>query len=181
MIPKKRTLLSLFLGLLVAGGALSYSLARLPGGDRGDAVEAAAPAQEMAGTAMNSATTEAMNDATHGATAVNGPAAAPAPGGEGKAIILKMDSLVANLDEADQLRYLKVTLQIEVTAEAQQRAQERMPRARHEALMYISSLHVSDTQGILGKQRIHRELQRRIADAIGGGLKRIYFEEFVVQ
>lgn len=123
---------------------------------------------------------------------VGAPAAAPeesagaaAVSGDGKGaastVTIKMDPLVANLDEGDQLRYLKISLQIEVVPEAQQRAQQSLPKARHDALMYMSGLHLSDTQGLLGKQRIHRELQRRIADAIGGGVKRIYFDEFVVQ
>lgn len=123
---------------------------------------------------------------------VGAPAAAPeesagaaAVSGDGKGaastVTIKMDPLVANLDEGDQLRYLKISLQIEVVPEAQQRAQQSLPKARHDALMYMSGLHLSDTQGLLGKQRIHRELQRRIADAIGGGMKRIYFDEFVVQ
>ncbi len=96
-------------------------------------------------------------------------------------VMLKLEPLVANLDEGDQLRYLKLSIQIEIVGEAEPKARAALPRARHEALMYMSGLHLTDTQGLLGKQRIHRELQRRIADAIGGGVKRIYFDEFVVQ
>lgn len=108
------------------------------------------------------------------------PGAAPAPAQSATAIV-KMDPLVANLDDGDQLRYLRVSLQIEVLGDAKDRVQAALPRARHEALMYLSGLHLGDTQGLLGKQRIHRELQRRIADAVGGGVKRIYFDEFFVQ
>ena len=108
------------------------------------------------------------------------PGAAPAPAQPATAIV-KLDPLVANLDDGDQLRYLRVSLQIEVQSDAKDRVQAALPRARHEALMYLSGLHLGDTQGLLGKQRIHRELQRRIADAVGGGVKRIYFDEFFVQ
>lgn len=96
-------------------------------------------------------------------------------------VAIKMDPMVANLDEGDQLRYLKVSLTLEVQADLKDKAQNLLPRARHDSLMYMSGLHLSDVQGLLGKQRVHRELQRRIADALGSGLKRVYFDEFIVQ
>lgn len=158
--------------------------------------EVAAQAVEGRGEAPAPAAPAEPAGPGEGAASTNG-GAAPEPvqgdgkGGEQKggekgaeqkgAATIKMDPLIANLDEGDQLRYLKLSVQLEVTAEAQQRIQAALPRARHEALMYMSGLHLSDVQGMLGKQRVHRELQRRIADAVGSGLKRIYFDEFVVQ
>lgn len=174
--PKPSPLKPLLISLLILGSVLSYGALRWRT-PSANAAQLALPEREAGGAAALS---------SGGATPPSGGASGekggqPAPGGENKTVMLKMEPILANLDEGDQVRYLRVTLQLEVQGDAQQRAQGSLPRARHDVLMYLSGLHVADTQGLVGKQRIHRELQRRIADAVGGGLKRIYFDEFVVQ
>jgi flagellar protein FliL len=158
VVPHKRAVLIGTLALLVGGGGITYEVLR---------AWRKPPAEEARAVTLGEAPVPVSGNGKEGTP--QGP------------LMVKMDPLVANLDEGDQLRYLKISLQLEVETEAQQRIQAALPRARHEALMYLSGLHLSDTQGLSGKQRIHRELSRRIADAVGHGLKRIYFDEFVVQ
>ena len=202
---------TLLIGLLILGGVLAYGVARKVGNRESTpgidslpppSVSAArgAPPADVTGAAATRTppgrpevaepevpgaasipVTAATAEGKPSGVASDTKAPAPAPAGDSKTVMMKMEPLVANLDEGDQLRYLRISLQLEVATEAQPRAQAALPRARHDALMFLSGLHLVDTHGLLGKQRIHRELQRRIADAIGGGLKRIYFDEFFVQ
>jgi flagellar FliL protein len=175
VVPQKRAVLIPVLVLLAGGAGITYGLVRhLRAGGPG---AAAVHSQEEVPGPIAAPEGSALNQPPPAALASSG-------GKEGEPkgpVTIRMEPLVANLDEGDQLRYLKISLQLEVEAEAQQRIQAALPRARHEALMYLSGLHLSDTQGLSGKQRIHRELSRRIADAVGRGLKRVFFDEFVVQ
>ncbi|MCS6912297.1 MAG: flagellar basal body-associated FliL family protein [Myxococcales bacterium] len=168
-------------GLLLAGIVVTYGLMRWqrPGAAPAEAT-AKVPSTEPGANEPKAVSPRAAE--APGAAATKGAAETEGTATSLKgATIIKIDPLIANLDEGDQIRYLKLTLQLEVTAEAQQRIQAALPRVRHEALLYMAGLHLSDVQGLVGKQRVHRELQRRIADALGGGLRRIYFDEFVVQ
>ncbi len=170
---KPSSLKPLLISFVIMGSVLSYGALRW----RAPTANAAS----LTGASESAAALSSGGAPPAGAPPAAGGEKGGAPGGENKTVMLKMEPILANLDEGDQVRYLRVTLQLEVTGDAQQRAQGSLPRARHDVLMYLSGLHVADTQGLVGKQRIHRELQRRIADAVGGGLKRIYFDEFVVQ
>lgn len=111
-------------------------------------------------------------------------AAAPATGDkEMVGIINRMDPFIVNLNEVDASRYLKLTMELEVTSEeAVKELDKRGPQIRDMAVSILSSKSFADIQGADGKYRLKEELMFGINKVLAAGqVKRIYFTAFVVQ
>lgn len=111
-------------------------------------------------------------------------AAAPATGDkEMVGIINRMDPFIVNLNEVDASRYLKLTMEVEVTSEeAVKELDKRGPQIRDMAVGILSSKSFADIQGADGKYRLKEELMFAINKVLAAGqVKRIYFTAFVVQ
>jgi len=113
------------------------------------------------------------------------PAAAHAAPSEAAAAgpMLKLDPFVANLNEPDGNRYLKVTLAVEMADElALAAADKQLTKLRDAVLMFLSSLGVTDTQGVEGKEEIRKELITRSKKLLGEqAVKGVFYTEFVLQ
>jgi flagellar FliL protein len=97
--------------------------------------------------------------------------------------VIPLDPFVVNLDEPGTSRYLKVTLQLEVeNAEVEAAIEKTKDLVRDDVLSYLSGLHVKDTLGVDGKDRIRKDLMAALDKDLGAGkVHRMFFKEFVVQ
>jgi flagellar basal body-associated protein FliL len=101
----------------------------------------------------------------------------------GEGPVVPLDSFLVNLNEPTSARYLKATLEIEVSdALAAEDLKKQMRGIRDVMLRYLSSLTIADTLGEAGKQKIEAAVKDRIENEIGHHkVKRLFFTEFMVQ
>lgn len=95
-----------------------------------------------------------------------------------------LDAFVVNLNEPGSSRYLKTTVELELSsARAAEELNKSKSAVRDELLRYLSSLSVQETLGEEGKNKIRTELASRADKVLGGGGKvhKLFFSEFVVQ
>lgn len=126
----------------------------------------------------------------HSEAAAKPAEAKPAAGGGGGGnetdmvgIINRMDPFIVNLNEVDASRYLKLTIELEVTSEETvKELDKRGPQIRDLAVSILSSKSFADIQGADGKYRLKEELMFAINKILSNGqIKHIYFTQFVVQ
>jgi flagellar basal body-associated protein FliL len=103
--------------------------------------------------------------------------------GSGEGPVVPLDSFLVNLNEPASARYLKATLELEVSdALAAEDLKKQMRGIRDVLLRYLSSLSVADTLGEAGKEKIEASVKERIENEIGHRkVKRLFFTEFMVQ
>jgi len=118
----------------------------------------------------------------HGGQAAHA-AAPPAHPAESVGPIIPLDPpIITNLGDTDQVRYLKVAVQLEVAREEVKPDVERaLVPIRDRMLVHFSSLQANATQGAANKRRIQQDLLRMVNEIVGGRVKHVYFTEFVVQ
>lgn len=99
----------------------------------------------------------------------------------GKAVLFALDPFVLNL--AEQGRFLKVSMQLELTDEASQAsANERTPQLRDAFITLVSSKSADSLSSPEGKFQLKDELLLRANQAIGKDVVRnLYFTEFIMQ
>ncbi len=157
--PIMLILIIVVLLVVAGGGGAAYFLVLKPKGDAGgQAAPQAAPVQQ---------------------------AAQNAPAGIGGAMgpTVQMEPFIVNLTDAQGTRYLKVSIQMEMTHEnLGEEIEQRMPLIRDEIIMILSSKSFEDVSTIAGK----RALKRGIINGINkylrtGQVTRVYFTDFVVQ
>lgn len=111
-------------------------------------------------------------------------------GGEGGAVkggpmgpVVEFDPFIVNLDEAGQTRYLKTTLQFEMSnAQAAAETKSRTVAIRDLVITYLSSLNFTQTQGQVNKEIIRTSIIKRVNTLIKEGeVKNLYFTDFVIQ
>ncbi len=117
------------------------------------------------------------------------PAAETAAAAEDKAAVEvpgpvhTMDPYIVNLNEASGGRFLKATVEVQLSddaalAELTQDSRE----VRDNLLRYFSDLTVVDTMGEQAKLKIQGDIVARLNEVLQGEkVKRVYFAEFVVQ
>lgn len=120
--------------------------------------------------------------------------AAPAAGGEhgavdahggkagaGKSTLVAFEPFILNL--AEQGRFLKMTMQLELADPASQAmVADKMPQLRDTIITLVSSKSVESLTSPEGKMQLKDELLLRVNMAIGkDAVKSIYFTEFVMQ
>ncbi|WP_447972079.1 flagellar basal body-associated FliL family protein [Nitrospira sp. Kam-Ns4a] len=118
-------------------------------------------------------------------------AAAPASGQAGAAAGAKgeagtlydLDSFIVNLADAPEVRYLKLTVKLELERpEASAEVAARVPQIRDAVLILLSSKDSTSLRSTQGKFQLRDEITQRINAAIPkGGVKTVYFTEFVIQ
>jgi flagellar FliL protein len=103
------------------------------------------------------------------------------PGSEITGPVVALDPFIVNLDEPGTSRYLKVTLEVETAAKGQEALEKSKQLIRDTVLSYLSGLHVKDTLGAEAKDKIRNELTERLKKLMPDKIKRMFFQEFVVQ
>ena len=98
-------------------------------------------------------------------------------------ILYPMKPFIVNLAEAAGKRYLKITLDLELTnKEVQAEINSRMAPIQDSLLILLSSKSFSDISTVEGKMRLRLEIIGRINNfLVQGRVKNAYFTEFVVQ
>ncbi len=97
--------------------------------------------------------------------------------------IYSMDTFIVNLADNSGERYLKITLELELSKdEVKEEIEKRIPQLRDAILMVLTSKRFEDINSIAGKNLMRNEIIIRINRLLTtGNVKKIYFVEFVVQ
>ena len=97
--------------------------------------------------------------------------------------MIPLESFIVNLADSAEIKYLKVTVNLEVASEgASEELQARMPQIRDGLLMLLTSKTSSDVKEIGGKLKLQDEMVARVNNYLKEGkIKAVYFTEFVMQ
>lgn len=123
------------------------------------------------------------------------PAAAPAAGGHGgapaagaaaagpSANIFPLDPFIVNIYDGQELRYLKVKVELEMVSPAVKGEIEgRLAPIRDSVLILLSAKTLQDVQDVQGKNTLKDEILGAINKNIPPGkIAKVYFTDFVVQ
>lgn len=112
------------------------------------------------------------------------PSAAKEEGHSGAAgQMIPLESFIVNLADTAEVRYLKVTVNLEVNSEGiSEEVQARMPQIRDGLLMLLTSKTSTDVKEIGGKLKLQDEMVTRVNNYLKEGkVKAVYFTEFVMQ
>lgn len=124
------------------------------------------------------AKTEAKAEGGHGA-------AAPKEGGEaaGGDIMFPLEPFIVNIYDGQELRYLKVKVEIEMASPAVKADLDaRMAPIRDTILVLLSAKTLQDIQDAQGKSQLKEEILASINKIIPPGkIAKVYFTDFVVQ
>ncbi|MBP6627799.1 MAG: flagellar basal body-associated FliL family protein [Kofleriaceae bacterium] len=130
--------------------------------------------------AFKVATAKPAKAAGHGA---DGPPAVVMAKDEIKGPVVALDPFVVNLNESDQARYAKISIEVELGGKEAVRALEKGKQlVRDNVMTYLSGLRVADTLGSDNRRKIREDLIASITEVLGEGrVRRMFFTEFVVQ
>jgi len=100
-----------------------------------------------------------------------------------KPVIWSMDSLIVNLMDDNGERYLKVTIQVEVSGQDCVAELDMLkPKVTDSIIGLLSSKRYNDVAGFVGKQRLRDEIAVRLNSYLTKGhVRRVYFIEFLIQ
>lgn len=92
-------------------------------------------------------------------------------------------AIVVNLAETNGQRYLKVSLQLEMSdPKLQEELTVRTPQLLDLIISILSSKTIEDISSTIGRNRLKRELVDKVnAEIVSGRIINIYFTEFVIQ
>lgn len=129
-------------------------------------------------------------DAGHGApaAAAGGHGAAPEGGGHGGAAagvstVFTLEPFIVNIYDGQDLRYLKVKVELEMTNPAiKPELEMNLAAIRDAVLVVLSTKTLQEVQDIQGKNQLREELLTAISKVVAQGkVSKIYFTDFVVQ
>jgi len=94
-----------------------------------------------------------------------------------------LDPFIVNLADSPEIRYLKITIKLEVDNEAVSTAlSARVPQIRDTILVLLSSKDVNTIRTPQGKFQLRDEISQRVNSLLPkSGVRSAYFTEFVVQ
>jgi len=96
--------------------------------------------------------------------------------------LYSLDPFIVNLFDPKSVRYLKVTLQLELAGITKEEVDTQVPKIRDSLIILISSKKLEEVASMEGKLRLREEILFRINRILGEGKTReIYFTDFVVQ
>ena len=121
----------------------------------------------------------------HGAPAA-GAHGAPAAGGAAAAAganIFPLDPFIVNIYDGQELRYLKVKVELEMVSPAVKAELDgRLAAIRDSVLILLSAKTLQDIQDVQGKNTLKDEILGAINKNIPPGkIAKVYFTDFVVQ
>jgi flagellar FliL protein len=95
----------------------------------------------------------------------------------------KLEPFVVNLNEPKGSRYLKATIQLEMSSpDLKAELDRRAAQMQDVILALLTSKSFQELQALEGKFRLREELLSRINSLlVGGTVARVYFTEFVIQ
>lgn len=126
------------------------------------------------------AQTTAAGGAKGGAPAAGG--AAPA-GATGAALVYPLEPFIVNIYDGQELRYLKVKVEMEMASPALKPELEgRLAAMRDAILVVLTSKTLQDIQDMQGKNQLREEILVAVSKIVAQGkVVKVYFTDFVVQ
>jgi flagellar FliL protein len=104
------------------------------------------------------------------------------PSAEVTGLVVDLDPFIVNLDEPGTSRYLKITLELELMPKiAEEAIVKNKQLIRDTVLSHLSGLHVKDTLGAEAKEKIRTDLMAKLTKLMPDKIRRMFFQEFVVQ
>jgi flagellar FliL protein len=102
---------------------------------------------------------------------------------EGTGLILDLDPFIVNLADTPEIRYLKVTIKLELTKEEYaEEVNTRMAQIRDSLLILLSSKEYASIRTVEGKMELRDEIFQRLNTVLKNGVIRaVYFTDFVAQ
>ena len=146
------------------------------GGDK-ETKKAGDAAQTDAAAGAHGAPAAAPAAGAHGGAPAAGGAASPA------ANIFPLEPFIVNIYDGQELRYLKVKVELEMVAPAiKAEIDGRLAPIRDSVLILLSAKTLQDIQDVQGKNALKDEILGAINKNISPGkIVKIYFTDFVVQ
>ncbi len=97
--------------------------------------------------------------------------------------LFKLDTMIVNLADKGGKRYLRVTMELELSSqETAAEIEKRMPMIRDSILMILPSKTYAEISTTEGKIALRNQIMTKINELLhAGSVKNIYFTEFVVQ
>jgi flagellar FliL protein len=97
--------------------------------------------------------------------------------------LFKMDTFIVNLSGDSGARYLKASLEFEMSADnVSEELTSRIPQVRDLVLTLLSSKTFADISSTAGKFALREEMVSRLNEILSvGEVRQVYFTEFVVQ
>ena len=97
--------------------------------------------------------------------------------------IKELDPFVLNLADREELRYLKMTIQLELDqAETETEFEMRVPAIRDALLVLLTSKESHHLRTVNGKRRIRDEIMSRANRLMHNGkITNVYFTDFIIQ
>ncbi len=94
-----------------------------------------------------------------------------------------LEEFIVNLADADQARYLKAKVELEVANEEVKTACEaNLPAIRNSLVELLSSKTYPQIRDIKGKTRLRQEIIIRLNEILGtNGITQVYFTDFIIQ
>jgi flagellar FliL protein len=176
--------------IIIIGAAVAVALVlgvvafmMLGKGDKKTKKEGEAASAEGAAAGGHGAAAPAAGG--HGAPAAGGhgaPAAGAAAGGP-SANIFPLDPFIVNIYDGQELRYLKVKVELEMVGPAiKAEIEGRLAPIRDSILILLSAKTLQDIQDVQGKNTLKDEILGAINKNIPPGkIAKVYFTDFVVQ
>ncbi|MFQ5454903.1 MAG: flagellar basal body-associated protein FliL [Nitrospirota bacterium] len=98
-------------------------------------------------------------------------------------IMVPLETFIVNLADKDDVRYLKVTMQVEVKDnKTKEKIAERSAQIRDAIIVLLSSKDYDSIRSVEGKFRLRDEIIERITNILNTNkVITVYFTEFVVQ
>lgn len=128
-------------------------------------------------------------DAHGGAPAAAGGHGAPADAGGhggaagGASTIFPMEPFIVNIYDGQELRYLKVKIELEMAnAGLKTELEGRLAPIRDAVLVVLTTKTLQEIQDVQGKNQLREEILTAISKIVAQGkVTRVYFTDFVVQ
>ena len=120
----------------------------------------------------------------HGAPAAGGHGAPAAGAAAGPPVnIFPLDPFIVNIYDGQELRYLKVKIELEMVSPAiKTELDARLASIRDSLLILLSAKTLQDVQDVQGKNTLKDEILTAINKSIPPGkIAKVYFTDFVVQ
>jgi len=161
-LPIKTIAIGLVIGLLAGGGAVFF----LKGG--------APPKQEAGAEAEASVEENVVEEEVE---------AAPAKPESKESIIYDLEPFIVNLADTPDLRYLKLTLKLDLLRQEDvEEVTKKVPQIRNALLILLSSKDSESIRSIEGKMELRSEILERINGVFEvSRVRTAYFTDFVTQ
>ncbi len=107
--------------------------------------------------------------------------------GEGHAVepgpVVELDPFLLNLADRDELRFLKVSIKLELDRpEEKTDYQNKVPAIRDTLLVLLSSKESQLLRTVNGKRRVREEIMKRVNGVMSKGkISNVYFTDFIIQ